>query len=292
MSATIPIIDLAAPAEVAAEGIGRACREHGFFYVVGHGVDVGLQDRLESLSREFFAQDAGTKLAIRMALGGRAWRGYFPVGEELTSGQPDMKEGLYFGAELPAGDPRPLHGPNLFPRHPADLRETVLAYMTAMTALGHTLMARIASSLGLPETHFAEHYTADPLTLFRIFNYPVSEAGWGVGEHTDYGLLTILKQDGNGGLQVKSREQWIDAPQVEGSFVCNIGDMLDLMTRSEYRSTAHRVVGSAGNDRLSWPFFFDPNFDAVVTPDGGTYGDYLLAKVGKVFPGLRRDVLD
>src|SRR5215475_11271472 len=133
----IPIIDVSeivagGPSKRAvAERLGAACRESGFFYVVGHGVDPALQDRLGELSRQFFAQDVQTKLAIRMALGGRAWRGYFRVGDELTSGKPDQKEGLYFGAELPAEDPRvlagtPLHGPNLFPAEPVGFRETVL----------------------------------------------------------------------------------------------------------------------------------------------------------------------
>src|SRR5439155_14339644 len=137
-----------------AERLGEACRQSGFFYVVGHGVDGALQNRLRELSRKFFAQDLETKLAIRMALGGRTWRGYFRVGDELTSGKPDQKEGLYFGAELPADDPRvlagmPLHGPNLFPAAPPGLRATVLEYMASLTALGHRLMAGLALSLGL-----------------------------------------------------------------------------------------------------------------------------------------------
>lgn len=297
------MIDIAALVEGAsgrravADEIGRACREAGFFYVTGHGVDENVQQRLEKLSREFFDQELDAKLEIRMARGGRAWRGYFPVGDELTSGRPDLKEGLYFGAELPADHPAvlagtPLHGPNLFPSHPAGLGETVLAYLAAMTGLGHTLMAGIALSLGLPESHFADRYTADPLILFRIFNYPATSAtdGWGVGEHTDYGLLTILRQDDTGGLQIRSRSGWIDAPPVPGSFVCNIGDMLDRLTRGQYRSTPHRVLPSRSRDRLSWPFFFDPNWNADVTPVG-RYGDYLLSKVGNVFPGLRREVL-
>src|SRR5215831_452298 len=325
-SSTIPIIDIGPLIDsredryTVADEIGRACRECGFFYITGHGVDEELQQRLEQLSRKFFAQDVETKMEIRMSRGGRAWRGYFPVGGELTSGQPDLKEGIYFGAELGDDHPMaragvPMHGPNLFPSYIPGFRETALEYMAAMTELGHALMRGVALSLGLDESYFADHYTGDPLILFRIFSYPAQSAaaGWGVSEHTDYGLLTILKQDESGGLQVKSQSRWIEALPIPGSFVCNIGDMLDRLTGGLYRSTPHRVRNVSGRDRLSFPFFFDPNFNAEVAPlplgataidDGderwdlasvhefrGTYGDYLLGKVAKVFPQLRRDVL-
>lgn len=236
--------------EVAAQ-IGLACREVGFFYVVGHGVDEELQRRLENVSRHFFAQDLETKLEIGMGKGGKAWRGYFPVGRELTSGRPDSKEGIYFGSELSSNHPlvkagTPMHGPNLFPPGVPMFRETILDYMAAMTTLGQVLMSGVALSLGLNESYFADRYMSDPLILFRIFNYPASpsppnQEGWGVGEHTDYGVLTVLKQDGSAGLQVKSRSGWVDATPVPGSFVCNIGDMLDRMTGGLYRSTPHRV---------------------------------------------------
>src|SRR5262249_35641283 len=141
--------------------LGAACRESGFFYAVGHGVDEGFQRRLQELSRQFFAQDVDSKLRIRMALGGRAWRGYFRVWDELTSGKPDQKDGLSFGAELPANHPHVrdgtlLHGPNLFPAVPQGFREAVLEYMAALTQLGHRLMSGLALSLGLPESYFAE----------------------------------------------------------------------------------------------------------------------------------------
>ncbi len=203
------VADAPGKTRVAAQ-LGAACRENGFFYAMGHGVDERLQQRLQELSRQFFAQDLDAKLRIRMELGGRAWRGYFRVGDELTSGKPDQKEGLYFGAELPADHPQvlagtPLSGPNLFPAEPAGFRETVLEYMAALTQVGHRLMAGLALSLNLEESYFADRYTADPLTLFRIFNYPPppDPALWGVGEHTDYGLLTILLQDDAGGLEVR-----------------------------------------------------------------------------------------
>ena len=322
---SLPVIDVGplvdgGDARAVAHEIDTACRDHGFFYIVGHDIDPMKQERLEAEARAFFARPDDEKSAIGMERGGRAWRGWFPVGGELTSGVPDRKEGIYFGAESVA-DGRPLHGPNLFPAEPAGLRDAVLAWIDAMTSLGHTLARGLALGLGLDGDWFHRHLTSDPVVLFRIFHYPpVSPGGgddtWGVGEHTDYGLLTILLQDASGGLQVRTPAGWIDAPPLEGSFVCNLGDMLERMTGGRYRSTPHRVRNTSGADRLSFPFFFDPGWDAEVCPipgtpaaggdgdaadrwDGasvfdfeGTYGDYLLAKVAKVFPALGADVLD
>ena len=301
--------------------LDAACRAHGFFYVAGHGVPQALISELDRLGRAFFAQDEATKLQIRMSLGGRAWRGYFPVGGELTSGVPDWKEGIYFGAELGADHPavrrgEPLHGPNLFPPI-AGFREAVLAYMAACEQLGQALMAALAAALGRDPAAFRARYLARPLTLFRIFHYPppaptaAPPAAWGVGEHTDYGLLTILAQDDRGGLEVRTRDGWIDAPPIEGTFVCNLGDMLESISGGRYRSTPHRARNRSATGRLSMPFFFDPSFDAAIEADPaaaashtyerwdgrsvhafeGAYGDYLLDKVSKVFPALRSEVL-
>lgn len=205
-----------------------------------------------------------------------------------------------------------MHAANLFPVNLPNLRSVVLNYMATMTQLGQQVMAGIALSLGLESTYFRDRYTADPFTLFRIFHYPAASTApadhWGVGEHTDYGLLTILKQDDLGGLQIRSHGRWLEVPPLPNTFVCNIGDMLDRMTGGYYRSTPHRVKNTSGRDRLSFPFFFDPNFDVEVQPIQrhltqwddkaerwdqasvhefqGTCGDYVLSKVAKVFPAL------
>jgi len=306
----------------AATAIDAACRDTGFFSIVGHGVDPGMRHHLDALAREFFALDDSEKSEIAMAHGGRAWRGWFPLGGELTSGIPDRKEGLYFGAELGPDDARvragiPLHGLNLFPRRPAALRATVLEYLDTMTALGHTVMRGVALALGLAPDWFERELTTDPTILFRIFAYPptpAEEDEWGVREHTDYGLLTIVGQDDVGGLQVRSTRGWVDVPPDADAFVCNIGDMLERMTGGRYRSTPHRVRNTAPTIRLSFPFFFDPGWDAEVravpevvegarTVDAqarwdranvheltGTYGEYLLSKVSKVFPALTTEL--
>jgi isopenicillin N synthase-like dioxygenase len=325
---TIPVIDVAplfsldeGQRGAVAREIASACRRNGFFYAIGHGIDAGLIARLDAASRAFFALPEPEKLEIAMRHGGRAWRGYFPVGGELTSGRPDIKEGIYFGTELGPDDARviagvPLHGSNLFPRRPSELKSVVLAYLRAAEIAAHAIMEGVALSLGLHADYFFRHYTSDPTILFRIFHYPSCEADtddWGVGEHTDYGLLTLLAQDSAGGLQVKTPNGWIEAPPIEGALVCNIGDMLDRLTGGYYRSTPHRAKNVSGRGRLSFPFFFDPGFEAEIVRlpqardiaddratrwDGesvhaftGAYGDYLLSKVSKVFPELKRETI-
>jgi isopenicillin N synthase-like dioxygenase len=333
-SATLPIIDIGrlfAPDDTAgraavARSIEAACRDSGFFYVRGHGVSDDVLARLDALSRRFFALPHRAKEAIAMERGGPAWRGWFPLEGELTSGRPDQKEGLYLGTELPPDHARvragwPLHGANLWPAELPELRPAVEDFMAATTRAAHAVMEGVALALGLDADYFARTYTAEPTILFRIFHYPANRVGddvWGVGEHTDYGLLTLLAQDDHGGLEVKTRHGWIPAPPVPGTLVCNIGDMLDRLTGGWFKSTPHRVRNTSPFDRLSFPLFFDPDFAAEIRPlpqhaaiearqieadraarwDGasvhsfsGTYGDYLLSKVSKVFPQLRARVL-
>lgn len=312
---SVPVIDLAHPDAPAS--IDRACRTHGFFALAGHGIAATERERLLAAARRFFALPVEAKRAVDLAHGGAAWRGWFPLGDELTSGVPDLKEGFYVGRELPP-DPRPMHGPNVWPAEVPELRDAVTSWMAAMESLGQRVLAAMAVGLGLDAGWFATHLTADPTVLFRIFTYPphpdgpAGEDRWGVAEHTDYGLLTLLVHDGTPGLEVKVDGRWLAAPSDPDLVVCNLGDMLDRLTAGRYRSNPHRVRNAAGADRISLPFFLDPGWDAhiepITLPDDATwvvpedraerwdraslrevdgcYGDWLLAKVSKVFPAL------
>ncbi len=321
---SLPVIDIAplfalsdaAAAAHAASQIDAACREYGFFYATGHGITPDLFANLLDTSRAFFALPEAEKSRIAMTNGGIAWRGWFPVAGELTSGLPDRKEGLYLGEELGANDPRvqaglPLHGANLWPDAVPALRPAVEAYVAAATRAGEALMRGMALALGLDADYFAAALTRRPTLLFRIFHYPANEDDptpeFGVGEHSDYGLLTLLGQDDKGGLEVRTRHGWIDVPPLGDALVINIGDMFERLTRGRFHSAPHRVVNRAGVSRYSFPLFFDPDFAAGVEPlpiagdapvgdarwDGidfhdaiGTYGDYLIGKVSQVFPQL------
>ena len=323
-------------AEKAAHEVVTACTSVGFLYISNYGVPTSVEESLDALSRDFFRKPLDEKMEIAMSKGGRAWRGYFPVGGELTSGKPDIKEGLYLGQELSDEDQRvkqgvPMFGRNLFPNDPAGLRDTILEYQAHCEALGHGITALIALGMQLPVDYFIRSICSDPLCLFRIFHYPpagelpesLREANlWGVGEHTDYGLVTLLKQDDVGGLQVKTiAGEWLDAPPIPKTLVVNVGDMLEAMTHGLLVSNPHRVKNTTDKMRLSFPFFFDPGFTAAIEPlplnekmqeqaearvawrrtqpglqrwdnNGfvvsatGPYGKYVLGKVGKVFPDL------
>ncbi len=311
-----------------ARQLDRACRTAGFFLIRNHGVSTQLVRDLLTAAHTFFALPVHEKAEVAMPRFGRTWRGWFPLGGERTSGVPDQKEGYYFGRNLLADDPRvlaglPLHGPNPYPGRVPALADLVERYLVAMKKLASTLMRGLACGLGLPGDFFDEGITRDPTELFRMFHYPNqprADGHWGVAEHTDYGLLTIVFQDGHGGLEVHTPDGWIEATPIPNTFVCNLGDMLERLTGGRYRSTPHRVRvprGDAATGRISFAYFYDPSWQAdsdslrplqnlrgePTTPHRarwdhsdpmdhrGTYGEYLTAKVANVFPNLFEDTI-
>jgi len=300
------------PAELIA-----AFRTMGFAYLDNHGVSVDLQKNLERVAGDFFARPLDYKLKFAMKNSGRAWRGFFPVGGELTSGKPDQKEGFYFGVDhLPthrlAG--QPTFGQNPWPN--PEMRAVVTEYMNEMKRVATQLMSKIAEGLGLEREYFAKAFTAEPTEFFRIFGYPKHDSTgdeWGVREHTDMGFLTILKQDESGGLEAKDvNGKWVPIPPLPNTFVLNIGDMLEFWTGGVLRSTPHRVRNPAKAERFSYPYFFDPGWTASLKPIApeklkqfpkanrvdkrwddldlhalrSTYGEFVWNKISKVFPDL------
>jgi isopenicillin N synthase-like dioxygenase len=275
----IPVIDVSglsgdegASAHVAKE-IGAACRDVGFFYVVGHPVPPDLSADVFATAATFFALPEAKKRAVLYTAAGN--RGYVPMkGEALDPTRPaDLKEAFNIGLELPPDDPDLLAGrgfraANLWPDLPG-FRDTMLAYFDACHALGRLLHRAFAIDLGLAPDFF-EAKLDRPMAVLRLLHYPPAperaELGQlGAGEHTDYGCVTLLATDGVGGLEVRTRSgDWLAAPHVHGAFVCNIGDCLMRWTNDIYVSTPHRVVSPAGRERFSVAFFLDPNPEADI----------------------------
>lgn len=282
--AEIPVIDIGplrhGPAEAHARTvaqIGGACRNIGFFYAVNHGVDPGLIARVYAETARFFAQPEAKKAEIAIE-NSACHRGWFRIGGEnldpaKQKNSGDLKEGIKIGRDLSPDHPlvtagTPLHGPNQWPDQPG-FRETMAEYYAEMEALGRVLLSAFAEALGVGPKFF-DNWLSAPMTTLGPLHYPpqtghITEARIGAGAHTDYGCLTMLSQDDAGGLQVRNAAGiWIDAPPIPGSFVVNIGDMMERWTNGVFTSTLHRVVNISAKDRYSLPYFFDPDFFAPV----------------------------
>lgn len=279
----VPVIDLSrliAANEVddaLAQDILRACRDVGFMYVSGHGIPIDLQDRMFDASREFFARSMEQKLDISITRS-RHFRGYLPLKSiGASSGRPvGRQEGFQIHAELPPDDPdvlagKPLHAPNPWPSFMPELRPVTLEYYSAVQSLGMSMLRAFARALQMEEDFFGPYFQK-PLMMLRLLHYPpqdvvTDENDIGVLAHTDAGGFTILLQDMNGGLEIRTKDgEWARVPPIENTFVINLGEMMQAWTNGVFMATPHRVVNWTGRDRYSIPFFMNPNFDAVIRP--------------------------
>ncbi len=259
--------------------IGRACRDIGFFYIVNHGVPQELIDGVFAEAKRFFDLPPERKAEITIDKS-RCHRGWFALGGENLDPEKqreagDFKEGIKIGRDLPLDHPLvkaglPLHGPNQWPSGLPGWKQTMQEGYDALGRLAREIMHAFALALELPETYF-ERWLTGPMATLGPLHYPpqhgrITVARIGAGAHTDFGCLTILAQDPIGGLQVRnSAKKWVDAPYIRGSFVVNVGDMMERWTNGVFASTMHRVINVSGKDRYSLPFFFDPDFNADLT---------------------------
>ncbi|HVX07979.1 isopenicillin N synthase family dioxygenase, partial [Humibacter sp.] len=254
---------------VAAE-LGRAAREVGFLYVTGHGVADDLYTELVKAAETFFALPIEEKQKVYIG-NSTNHRGYVPVGEEglYGDGPVDLKEAFDSSLELPADDPdylagNPMLGPNQWPSLPG-FQDAVTTYYNAVIAFGKVLLRGFAMALGEPATCFDEFVTRAPSQL-RLVHYPYDENAvdnLGIGAHTDYEVFTILKPTKPGLEIMNGAGEWIDVPPIDGAFVVNIGDMLDIWSNGAFVATLHRVRKVA-EERYSFPLFFNVDYDVEV----------------------------
>jgi isopenicillin N synthase-like dioxygenase len=268
-----------------ARAIDAACREIGFFAIVGHGVPDRVVDDLRRAAHEFFQLPVAEKLALRHPVPGTN-RGYHPVGGEAlaqandTVAPPDLKEFFHVGP-VDVGD-EPYYAsaagrghflPNIWPARPPEFERAATVYYRTMDGVIRELMRLAALALDVDERFFDDKVDRSIGTM-RLNYYPAQTAAPGqlrASAHTDYGGFTILSgEDVPGGLQVRTRGgDWIDVATTPTSFVVNIGDLLMRWTNDRWLSNLHRVVNppsTAGRARarLSIAFFNHPNYDALI----------------------------
>ncbi|MCK2057257.1 2-oxoglutarate and iron-dependent oxygenase domain-containing protein [Methylobacterium sp. 37f] len=291
----VPVIDLTpyragtpeGKAAVAAE-VDQACRDIGFLVVSGHGIPESLIETTYAVSKAFFERPHAEKLAVERPAPDQV-RGYSAVGGEGLSFSldaptpPDIKESLSIGpVDVPPDDAYafgaaagPHFAPNIWPNEPAELRTVWTAYFRAVDRLARDLMRIFALGLKLDETHFDPSIDKS-ISMMRALRYPAQTNAplldqLRAGAHSDYGSMTILRKEiGDRSLQVKNKlGAWVDVPVIPGTFIVNIGDLMQQWTNDIWSSTVHRVVNPRFDteenvDRLSIVFFHQPNYDAEV----------------------------
>lgn len=270
----LPVLDLAqadADPDSFRAQLREAAHQHGFFYLTGHGVPAGQSAEVLSLARQFFELPPEAKDEISQ-LRSPQFRGYSRLGGELTNGKVDWREQIDIGPEreviADAHGYWRLQGPNLWPAALPGLRPAFERWSTALSAVGLRLLRHWAVSLGAAQDLFDAAFAETPATLIKVVRYPgTRDTGQGVGAHKDSGVLTLLLvEPESAGLQVESSAgQWIDVPPVEGAFIVNTGELLEVATGGYLRATRHRVLAPRpGTDRVSVPFFLNPALDAQV----------------------------
>jgi isopenicillin N synthase-like dioxygenase len=313
---SIPVVDISAlrstdtvAADMVAAEIGKAAREVGFFYIAGAGVDEDLYERLLEVTKQFFALPLEEKMRSYIGLSD-CHRGYTPTGEEeqeSTIANPDLKESYNTALDLPADDPdylagNPLLGPNLWPEIPG-FSDAVNAYYHAVLEVCLLMLPCFAVALGEEPDRFARHATKTTSHLGLVY-YPRTPDGddrLGVGAHSDYECFTLLQATGAGLEVLNGAGEWIAVPPIPGTFIVNIGDMLELWTNGEFIATTHRVR-NVPEDRYSFPLFFNVDYHTMVEPlprfasrdhrprPPLRAGDHLLAQYVQSFGYLRSRV--
>ncbi len=303
----IPVIDIT-PLRDGSDPTGVARALHaasqglGFIYVSGHGIPDDIIAAARRSAYRLFRAPEADKETIRVSERHRGWlgRGGARMQDDARA---DLKESFIWGYQDDDGntpEDHALRGANKWPAFVSELQSDAMAYFHHAHEVARHLMRGFALGLDLDEDFFLKTCSR-PLSRASFVYYPsqpeeMGDQQFGVGPHTDFGVLTVLCQDSVGGLQVEDiNGDWIHAPPIEGTLIVNVADLLARWTDGAYKSTPHRVVNSSGSERLSLVLAFDPDPETLIdareifgrdykaSEEPITCGDYLIWRFGKAF---------
>ena len=281
----VPVIDLSTLDDHAHAAIDSACRQWGFFQVVGHGFDPAHVARMQAAAAIFFQQPTSTKRAL-LRTADNPW-GFFD--QELTKNRRDWKEILDIGPDHSHShghgdefDPFPAARVQ-WPAVPADFEAVMRGHFALCEQLSYKLLRTVARNLGIAAHALDATFGAAHASFLRLNFYPVcanpapADAGFtpqsgelGISHHTDAGALTVLWQDNIASLQVHHNNAWHSVVPRPGALVINIGDVVQVWSNDRYRAPLHRVLANAESQRFSAAFFFNPSYSASYAPLEGT----------------------
>ena len=251
-------------AETIAE-LKLALTTHGFFTITDHGIADEVLHSSYRLSKDFFSLPDAVKNTYAHPEKAGA-RGYTPFGKETAVGEttPDLKEFWHHGPMVnDSYDPR--ISKNILVSELSDFNDQFDILFNQLNMLGLKVLSAIAVILG-KESSFFDSWALKGNSILRLIHYPPVVDSSNIlraRAHEDINLITLLVGAEESGLEVQNPEgDWIPIAAKSKSIVCNIGDMMQLVTRSQLKSTSHRVVdhnASSSASRYSMPFFLHPS---------------------------------
>lgn len=319
----IPVLDLGAylageegELERLAAELAHAQQHIGFFYIRNHGIGQDLVDRVFAETARFHALPVEQRMKLLID---DQQTGYAPMkSSQIEEGdaavekapkKPDLSEAIWIRRDRPDDDPEILAGRlfrrNKWPENLPGFRETIREYQEAMETLGRRMLPLYARALALPADYFDALFDRADIPV-RLGHYPPDLSGdkdqFGAAPHNDAGFLTLLPQPEEDGLEVLTQsKKWIPATVRRGEILVNGGNCLVRFSNGRFLSTPHRVLAGRPRPRYSIPLFFNPNFDAVVTPvetcvsddrpatfDPITYEQYIIDYLARVYAHRRK----
>ena len=251
------------------EMLSNALSNHGFFIITDHKISYSLFNKAYEYSEKFFNLDTSvkSKYSFRESAGAR---GYTPFGKETALGEtvPDLKEFWHHGPVIDDSyDERIMK--NIYVNEIDEFNTVFDELFNEMNSLGTQLLSSISLTLGL-DANFFNTSTSKGNSLLRLIHYPPSnnENIYRAREHADINLITLLIGANEPGLEVKDKSgNWIPVSSSYDDIVCNIGDMMQLITDKKLKSTPHRVIKYKTDEmksRYSIPFFMHPSPDTIL----------------------------
>jgi isopenicillin N synthase-like dioxygenase len=265
----VPVVDISRPDATSLGELDAACHDHGFFLLVGHGLDPLITETWEQ-TRRFFDADRSVRTNVMRSQENPL--GWFD--RELTKRRRDHKEVFDFVDPITGGTM------NRWPEDLPGFRDTMTRYFDAFSELAIRTLDLVHDALDLGQHSRAAAACDRRGSMVRLNLYTVGDpvpddereglADLGddaLGDHTDPGVLTLLLQDDTGGLQARSTDHgWIEVPPRPGTVVVNMGDCMQAWTNDRYRAAVHRVKPMSNQRRFSIPYFSNPARESIIGP--------------------------
>ena len=278
----ISLDDLCSNNKEAIKNLKYALERHGFFSIYDHEIDVSLINKCYAKSKEFFNLDLDIKNKYANPNIGGA-RGYTPYGKETALGEniPDLKEFWHHGRVINGSYDSRIHK-NVEIYEVNNFNLVFDSLFIELNKLAINVLSCISTSIGLDKDFF-NPWVNKGNSLLRMIHYPPSDNSniYRAREHADINLITLLIGAEEKGLEVKNKDNtWIKISADKNDIVCNIGDMLQLVTEGKLKSTPHRVVkykDEKAKSRYSIPFFLHPSPDTMLKSVFDSSDDGVLA---------------